>query len=40
MYDFETEWDRRPDGSPAGFGWYYAAELEMEKFPVGCTGRP
>ena len=34
-YDFKTEWDRYPDGSPAGFGWFYAEELEMDHFPVG-----
>ncbi|MYD51171.1 MAG: hypothetical protein F4W93_06755 [Dehalococcoidia bacterium] len=34
-YDFKTEWDRYPDGSPAGFGWSYAEELEMDKFPIG-----
>ena len=34
-YNFETEWDRYPDGSPTGFGWYYADELAMENFPVG-----
>ncbi|MCY4528823.1 MAG: hypothetical protein OXD46_07350 [Chloroflexi bacterium] len=34
-YDFKTEWDRYPDGSPAGFGWSYAEELEMDNFPIG-----
>ena len=35
VYNFETKWKRRPDGSPTGFGWYEADVLEMEKFPVG-----
>ena len=34
-FDFSTEWNRNPDGSPAGFGWLYADELEMEEFPLG-----
>ena len=35
VYNFETKWKRRPDGSPNGFGWHEAEVLEMEKFPVG-----
>ena len=35
VYNFETKWKRRPDGSPTGVGWYEADVLEMEKFPVG-----
>ncbi len=34
-YNFETEWDRRPDGSLFGFGWFYADDLKMENFPIG-----
>ncbi len=34
-YTFETEWDRRPDGAPRGFGWRSPVELEMENFPIG-----
>ena len=34
-YKFKTEWDRYPDGSPAGFGWSYAEELEMDNFSLG-----
>ena len=34
-YNFETEWDRRPDGAPSGFGWYSPEELDMENFPIG-----
>ena len=32
VYNFEADWDREPDGSPTGFGWYYADDLAMEKF--------
>ena len=35
VYNFETKWKRRPDGSPTGFGWYEAEVLEMENFPMG-----
>ena len=35
VYNFETNWERLPDGSPTGLGWYYAHELEMEKVPIG-----
>ena len=34
-YNFKTKWERYPDGHPTGFGWYYAEELKMEKFPLG-----
>ena len=34
-YDYHTVWDRHPDGSPTGLGWYWAEELEMEKLPLG-----
>ncbi len=34
-YNFVTKLDRRSDGTPRSLGWYYADELEMEKFPVG-----
>lgn len=34
-YTLETEWDRRPDGAPRGFGWHSPEELEMEDFPIG-----
>lgn len=34
-FDFSTEWNRDPDGSPAGLGWLYANELEMGEFPLG-----
>ncbi len=35
VYNFETVWDRHPDGAPAGLGWYSADDLHMETFPVG-----
>ena len=34
-YDFRTEWERYPDGSPRGFGWLYADPLRMQNFPLG-----
>ena len=34
-YDYSIPWDRHPDGSPTGLGWYWAEELEMEKLPPG-----
>ena len=34
-HEFRTEWDRRTDGSPTGFGWLYAEELNMRGFPLG-----
>ena len=35
VYYFRTNRERNPDGTPRSLGWYYADELEMEKFPVG-----
>ena len=35
VYDFETNWNRFPDGTPSGLGWYNAEDLNMENFPVG-----
>ena len=34
-HEFRTEWDRKPDGSPSGFGWVRARELNMREFPLG-----
>ena len=34
-YSFETSWDRYPDGTPIGLGWFEADDLRMEKFPIG-----
>ena len=34
-YNLKTIWDRVPDGSPAGLGWFYAEDLAMENFPIG-----
>ncbi len=34
-YNFKTPWERDPDGSPQGLGWYMPSELAMEKFPLG-----
>ena len=34
-HNFKTTWDRVPDGSPAGLGWFYAEDLAMENFPNG-----
>ncbi len=34
-YYLKSNWDRVPDGSPAGLGWLYAEDLAMENFPVG-----
>ena len=34
-YNFETSWDRYPDGTPTGLGWFEAGDLRMEKFPIG-----
>ena len=34
-FDDATKLDRRSDGTPRSLGWYYADELEMEKFPAG-----
>lgn len=39
-YDFRTERERYPDGSPRGFGWLYVDPLRMQNFPSGCIRKP
>ncbi len=34
-FEFKTTWDRLPEGSPTGLGWFYAEDLAMENFPIG-----